>query len=419
MRHFLAAALAALFGGTVALAQTSPGADGPARGGTATGGEPLRLGVLVDRSSVFSGADGEGSILAVRMAVEDLGGQVLGRPVEVLTADHQNKPDIGSGIARAWVSQNNVSAILGGANSAVAFAVQDLARQSGRIYLNVNGTSSDLSDKACSPNSVYWGIDTYALAKTLGGYITRQGGRRWFFITSDYAFGHALQRDAEKAVRENGGTPVGAALHPFNNSDFAAQILRAQGTDADVVAFANSGDDFTNALKQAAEFGLAKDGRRLAGLLVFMTNLQALGPQAIQGLAFATPGEWTSTPRIEEWSRRYMARVPRNAPPVPGQMGMYGAARHYLRAVQAAGTADAAAVMAKMKEMPTDDFATVGARVRVDGRLMFPVHIAVTKPASEARFEYDYVREVATIPAEDAFRPLAESQCPLAAQAAR
>jgi branched-chain amino acid transport system substrate-binding protein len=374
--------------------------------------QPVRIGVLVDQSSVFSGADGGGSILAVQMAVEDFGGKVLGRPIEVVSADHQNKPDIGSGIVREWVTQQGVLAVAGGANSAVAFAAQDIARQADRIYLNVNGTSSDLSNTACSPNSVYWGIDTYALAKVMGTYITQQGHKSWFFVTSDYTFGHALQRDTEKAVEAAGGSTLGQALHPFNNADFASQLLQAQGSGAQVVAFANSGDDFTNAMKQAAEFGLTKK-QHMAGLLVFMTNLEALGLPASQGLQFATPGEWTATAAIEEWSRRFMARDGHHLPPVPGQMGMYGAVHHYLRAMQAVGSTDARAVMAQMKAMPTDDFATAGARVRVDGRLMYPVHVVEVKQPGESRFAYDYVKDVATVAAEQAFRPLAESQCPL------
>lgn len=373
---------------------------------------PIRIGAIVDQSSVFSGADGDGSILGARMAVEDFG-PVLGRPVELLTADHQNKPDIGAGIAREWFATRGVTAIAGGANSAVAFAIQDLARQQGHVFLNVNGTSSDLSDKACSPNSVYWGIDSYALAKVTGRYVTQHGGHSWFFVTSDYTFGHALQRDTEKAVRDAGGTVAGATMHPFNNPDFAGQILTAQAAPSDVVAFADSGDDFTNAMKAAASFGLAQSGRKLVGLLVFMTNLEALDPQESQGLSFATMGEWTSTPAILAWSRKFMARNAQHVPPVPGQMGMYGAVHHYLRAVQAAGTTDAAAVMAKMKSMPTDDFATAGGTIRADGRLMVPVHVNVIKSPDEVHFPFDLVKEVATIPAVDAFRPALESQCPL------
>ena len=374
--------------------------------------EPIRIGVLVDQSSVFSAADGDGSILAARMAIEDFG-PVHGRPVELLAADHQNKPDIGAGIARQWIAADGVAAIVGGANSAVAFAVQDLARQNNAAFLNVNGTSSDLSNKACSPHSIYWGIDSYALAKVTGTYVTQQGGHSWFFITADYTFGHALQRDTEQAVRATGGTVAGAITHPFNNTDFAGQILTAQSTPSDVVAFADSGDDFTNGIKTAASFGLAQSGRRMVGLLVFMTNLEALGANESAGLLFATPGEWTSTPAIEAWSRRYMERSPRHFPPAPGQMGMYGAVHHYLRAVQAAGTTDADKVVRTMKELPTDDFATAGSRFRADGRLMYPVHIDVVKPAGEIRFPFDLVKEISSIPADDAFRPVAQSECAL------
>ena len=361
---------------------------------------------------MFSGADGDGSILGARMAVEDFG-PVLGRPVELLSADHQNKPDIGAGIARQWFATQGVTAIAGGANSAVAFAVQDLARQRGAVYLNVNGTSSDLSDKACSPNSIYWGTDSYALAKVMGSYVTHNGGSSWFFVTADYTFGHALQRDTANAVRAAGGSVLGAVLHPFNNTDFAGQILTAQASPATVVAFADSGDDFTNAMKAASAFGLAGSDRTMVGLLVFMTNLEALGPKESAGLAFATPGEWTSTPAIMAWSRRFMERSPRHVPPVPGQMGMYGAVHHYLRAVQAAGTTDPAAVVAAMKATPTDDFATAGARIRADGRLMLPMHIVKVKPESEVRFPFDLVTEIGTVAPEDAFRPVAESQCAL------
>ena len=375
--------------------------------------EPVRIGVLVDQSSVFSAADGNGSILAARMAVEDFGGKVLGRPIEILPADHQNKADVGATIAREWIERDHVSAIAEGGNSSVAFAVQDIVRDRNAAFLNVNGTSSELSNKACTPKSVYWNIDTYALAKAIGTLVTKAGGKKWFFITADYTFGHALENDTTKMVKAAGGTVLGHATHPLNNTDFASQLLQAQKSGAQVVAFADSATDFSAAMKQAREFGLAAGGQKLVGLMVFMTDIDAMGLKTAQGLEFASLGEWDSSPATMAWSKKFMARYDRHMPPVPGHIGFYSVIRHYLEAVQATGTLDAKTVVAKMKEMPLDDFYAKGARFRADGRLLADVHIVRVKKPSEVKEPFDYFENVAVIKGADAYRPVSESQCPL------
>jgi branched-chain amino acid transport system substrate-binding protein len=378
--------------------------------------EPVRIGVLNDQSSVYSAADGSGSILAAKIAVEDFGGKVLGRPIEIVPADHQNKADIGATIAREWIERDHVSAIAEGGNSSVAFAVQEIVRDRDAAFLNVNGTSSELSNKACTPKSVYWGIDTFALAKSTGTLITKAGGDTWYFITADYTFGHTLENDTTKMVTAAGGKVLGAATHPLNNADFASQLLQAQKSGAKVIAFADAGTDFSAAMKQASEFGMTSGGQKLVGLMVFVTDIEAMGLKTAQGLQFASLGEWNSSPATMAWSRKFMARYDRHMPPVPGHIGFYSVIRHYLEAVQATGTLDAKTVVAQMKEMPLDDFYSNGARVRGDGRLMADVHVVSVKKSSAVTEPFDYFEDVAVIKGVDAFRPAAESQCSLLKQ---
>jgi branched-chain amino acid transport system substrate-binding protein len=372
--------------------------------------EPIRIGVLVDQSANY---DGAGLTLSVQMAVDALGGKVNGRPIEVISADHQNKPDVGIAIATKWLTEQNVQAIVGGANSAVGLAVQGITARYGRIYLNVQGISSDLSNSACTATATHWGIDTYALANAIGTYITEQGGKSWFFLTSDYTFGHALEHDTASAIEKAGGKVVGQAMHPFNNSDFAAQLLQAQASGSQVIGFANSGPDFTNALKQAHEFGLDQTKQQLVGLLILITNLEELPLEVSQGVRFASLVEWNSTPEIQAWSEKYMEKVPQHLPPVPGQMLAYAAVHHYLRAVQAVGATDAAPVMAKMRELKTDDVFTNGATIRADGRVIMPIRIMQVKTPAESKGPYDLAKQIGTLGADRAFRPLAESDCPL------
>ncbi|HEY4198934.1 MAG TPA: ABC transporter substrate-binding protein [Devosiaceae bacterium] len=371
--------------------------------------KPVRIGAIVDASADY---DGAGLVLSIQMAIDDFGGSVLGRPVELLSADHQNKPDIGAGIARKWIAENDVQAFVGGANSAVGAAVQGLAGQSNRTYLNVQGISSDLSDKACTRTATHWGIDTYALARAIGTFVTASGGKTWFFITADYTFGHALQRDTERAIKAAGGTVIGQTYHPFNNADFSAQILAAQSSGADVIGFANSGPDFTNSLKQAYEFGLNKRKQQLVGLLTLISNVNELGLDVAQGIRFASLAEWNMTPEIRTWSERYMKHVPRGLPPVPGQILAYSATRHFLRSAAAAGATDGLAVARKMRELAIDDAAARGGTIRVDGRVMLPVHIRQVKAPSEVKYPYDYSKELGSVPAANAFRPLSELDFP-------
>ncbi|WP_204623740.1 ABC transporter substrate-binding protein [Crenalkalicoccus roseus] len=378
---------------------------------TATG--PLRIGVLDDMSGLYADITGPGGVIAVRMAVEDFGGRVLDRHIEVVSGDHQNRADVGSGIARRWFDVEGVHMITGLGNSSVALSVQQLARERGRINIVSGAATTELTGRQCSPTGVHWTYDTYALARGTGTALLQEGGQRWFFLTADYAFGHALERDTAAVVLAGGGTVVGRARHPLNTADFSSFLLTAQGARADVIALANAGGDTINAVKQAAEFGLTRSGnRRLAALLMMVTDVRAIGLQTAQGLVFTESFYWDMDDATRAFSQRFFER--HGAMPTMLQAGMYGATLHYLRAVQAAGTADdAAAVMARMREMPINDFMTRDGRLREDGRVIRDVHLMQVKTPEESTGPWDLMRVVRTIPGDQAFRPLAESECPL------
>ena len=374
-------------------------------------GEAVKLGILNDQSSLYSDLTGSGSITAARFAVEDFGGEVLGKPIEVVAADHQNKPDVGSTIARRWIDEDGVTAIVDVPASSVAFAVQEVTRDAGIPFLISGAASSGLTGEACSPTSVHWTYDTYALAAGAARGVVQDGGKRWFFITQDNQFGHALEADISRFVEEAGGEVVGSIRHPLQTNDFSAYLLQAQAAEPDVVALANAGSDFTNALKQAAEFQLAQSGIRMVGTSVTINDIHSLGAETAQGLQFAAPFYWDMTDDTRAFSKRFEA--------VEGKMpnhihaGVYGVVKHYLEAVAKAGTTDGPSVVEAMKAMPVDDFFTAGGSIREDGRVLREFYLMSVKTPDESTGEWDLVNILATISPEDAALPLSESKCPL------
>jgi branched-chain amino acid transport system substrate-binding protein len=374
--------------------------------------QSVKLGVLNDQTGLYADLTGMGSVRAARMAVEDFGGKALGRPIEVIFADHQNKPDLGSSIARQWIENDNVNVILDIPNSAVGLAVREVTRTRNAVDINTGAATSDLTGKFCSPHGVHWTFDTYGLAAVTGRALVKQGGNTWFFITADYAFGHALERDTASFVESGGGKVLGAVRHPLNTADFSSFLLQAQASKAQIVALANGGGDTINAIKQAAEFGLAKTGaQRVAALLLQFTDVHALGLEVAQGLTATETFVWDLDDQTRAWTKRFLA-LNGGKPPSMIHAGTYGATLHYLKAVAAAGTTDATAVVAKMKEIPIDDFYTRGS-VREDGRVLRPYYLLRVKTPTESKYPFDYMNVLTTVPAEEAARPLTESACPM------
>lgn len=374
--------------------------------------QPVKIGVLNDQTGLYADLTGMGSVYAARMAVEDYGGKVLGRPVEVVFADHQNKPDIGSSIARRWIENEGVNMITDIPNSAVGLAVREVTRIRDAVDINTGAATSDLSGKACSPHGIHWSFDTYGLAAVTGRALVKQGGDTWFFITADYAFGHALERDTAKFVEAGGGKVLGAVRHPLNTADFSSFLLQAQASKAKIIALANAGGDSINAIKQAAEFGLGRtEAQRVATLLLQFPDVHALGLEVAQNLTATETFFWDMNDETRAWTKRLIKLNGGKAPSMI-HAGTYGATLHYLKAVAAAGTTDATAVVAKMKEIPIDDFYTKGS-VREDGRVMRPYYLLRVKTPAESKYKFDYEKLLATVPAEEAARPLSESACPM------
>ena len=336
---------------------------------------------------------------------------MLGRPVEVLSGDHQNKPDQAISIAREWIDNQGVTLLADGASSAAALAIQQVAREKNRIFVATGAGTSDLTGKDCSPVGFHFSYDTYALANVTGGTITRQGGATWFFITADYAFGTALQRDATRFIEQAGGKVLGAVRHPIATTDYSSYLLQAQSSGAKVVALANAGADTQNALKQAAEFGLGRAGQQLSALLVFITDVLAVGLPVAQGLQLTTSFYWDRTPETRAWSQRFMKR--KDAPPTMIQASTYTGVRHYLRAVQDGGTLDAAAVAAQMRKTPVTDMNNRDVAIRADGRVMVDMYLMRVKTPAESTRRFDVYKPIATVPGAEAFRPLNEGGCPL------
>lgn len=372
----------------------------------------VKLGVLNDRSGLYADLTGEGSVVAARLAVADFKAAEKGIKVEIVSADHQNKPDVGSTIARTWYDQDGVDVILDTPTSSVALAVNQITREKNKIFINSGAASSDLTGKACSPNTVHWTYDTVALANGTGGAMVKAGGDSWFFLTADYAFGHALERDTAAIVTKNGGKVLGVVRTPFPGTDFSSFLLQAQASKAKVIGLANAGGDTINSIKQAGEFGITQGGQKLAGLLVFITDVHALGLQTAQGLVLTESFYWDTNDQTRAWSERF-AKAHNGNKPTMIQAGVYAGVLHYLKAVEAAKSKDSAAVMAKMKEMTTDDPLFGKGSIRADGRKMHDMFLFEVKKPAESKGPWDYYKQVAVLPAEQAFRPLAESECPL------
>ena len=395
----MVAALALAFAGGVAQAQISGGV--------------VKIGVINDMSGLYADIGGPGSVVAAKMAVEDFQKtSKAGLKVEIVSADHQNKPDVGSTIARQWYDVDGVDAIADSPTSSVALAINQITRDKGKAFLVTGAATADLTGKACSPNTVHWLYDTWMLANGTGSAIVKTGGDSWFFLTADYAFGHALERDTEAVVLKSGGKVLGKVRHPLATQDFSSFLLQAQASKAKVIGLANAGGDTINSIKQAAEFGIVKGGQSLAGLLVFLTDVHGLGLQTAQGLTVTETFYWDLNDRTRAWSRRF---VPQNNGKYPSMdhAGVYSVVLHYLKAIEAAKTDDGSKVIAKMKEMPTDDPLFGKGTVRADGRKLHPAYLFEVKKPSESKGPYDYYKLRATIPADQAFRPLAEGGCPL------
>jgi branched-chain amino acid transport system substrate-binding protein len=375
----------------------------------------VKIGNLNDMSSLYADLGGPGSTIAAQMAVEDSGLTGKGWTIAIIGGDHQNKPDIGGNLARQWFDVDNVDVIVDTPNSGVALAVSQVTKDKNRLFLNSGAATSDLTGKACSPNTIHWTYDTYALANSTGKSIVKGGGDTWFFLTADYAFGQALERDTEAVVTANGGKVVGRVRHPLNSADFSSFLLQAQASQAKVIGLANAGGDTTNAIKQAHEFGLTTSGQSLAALLLFISDVHALGLDVAQGLTFTESFYWDMNDETRAFSERFAKRMKNGAKPTMVQAGTYAAVRHYLKALEALGgnPHDGAKVAAKMKELPTDDPLFGKGIIRADGRKIHPVYLFEVKKPSESKGPWDYYKLKATIPAEQAFRPLAESACPL------
>jgi branched-chain amino acid transport system substrate-binding protein len=372
----------------------------------------VRIGVLTDMSGQFSHESGEGAVTAVKMAVEDFGGTVLGKPIEVLSADHQNKPDIASSVARKWYDVEKVDMITNLINSSVALGVSQIAKEKDRIAI-INGSgSSRLTNDACTPNSIHYAYDTYSLARGTGAALMKAGRTSWYFLTADYAFGHALEADTSAVVKAMGGQVVGSTRYPPDALDQSSFLLKAQSSQAKVVALAGSGTVFVNSVKSAHEFGIDAGGQTLAGLLVWITDIKSLGLETAQGLVLTNAFYWDRDDETRAWSKRFFERMKRM--PHMGDAGDYSSTIHYLKAIQAAGTDDTQAVMAKMREMPVNDFFAKDGRIRVDGRMVHDMYVYEVKKPSESKGDWDYYKLRDVIPGNDAFRPLSESACPLA-----
>jgi branched-chain amino acid transport system substrate-binding protein len=381
--------------------------------GAAPAQTSVKIGVLSDMSSLYADLAGQGSVVAARMAVEDFGAAQKGLKVEIVSADHQNKPDVGSNIVRQWIDVDKVDVIVDVPTSSVALAVNDVVREKNKVFLVSGAATSDLTGPKCSPNTVHWTYDTWALANGTGKAIVKTGGTTWFFITADYAFGHALERDTAAVVEANGGKVLGRVRVPLNTSDFSSFLLQAQGSKAKIIGLANAGGDTVNSIKQAAEFGIVSGGQNLAGLLVFITDVHALGLQTAQGLIMTEAFYWDRNEASRAFAKRFAPQYKGNMPTMV-QAGVYSAVLHYLKAVEALkGDADGKAVVAKMKEIPTDDPLFGKGTIRADGRKIHDMYLFEVKKPAESKGPWDYYKLRATIPAAEAFRPLKDGNCPL------
>jgi branched-chain amino acid transport system substrate-binding protein len=373
----------------------------------------IKIGVMNDMSGTYADLTGPGSVVAAQMAVEDFGAAAKGLKVEVVGADHQNKPDIGSNVVRTWIDVDKVDVIVDVPTSSVALAVNEIVREKNKVFLISGAAASNLTGDKCSPNTVHWTYDTWALANGTGNAIVKTGGKNWFFLTADYAFGHALERDTAAVVEKNGGKVVGKVRHPFPATDFSSFLLQAQASKAQIIGLANAGADTTNAIKQASEFGIVKGGQNLAALLIFISDVKALGLPTAQGLVFTEAWYWDLNDANRDFAKRF---APRNKGIHPSMIhaGVYSAVTHYLKAVTALKSdADGKAVVAEMKKTPTDDKLFGKGTIRADGRKIHPMYLFEVKKPEESKGPWDLYKLRATIPAEEAFRPISEGKCPL------
>lgn len=398
MRYLCIAALGALMLATPAVAQSTSA--------------PLRIGVLNDQSGIYADLSGQGSVIAARMAVEDFGGKVLERPIEIIFADHQNKPDVGSALASRWYDTENVAAIVDVPVSSVALAVQEVARERKKIVLFSAAGSSDLTGKACSPMGTQWSFDSIALAKGTASAVTKSGGNTWFFLTANYAFGTAMEADARRFIAEAGGQVLGSVRHPQGTTDFSSFLLQAQSSKAKVIGLANAGNDTINALKGASEFGIVAGGQKLAAMLTFLSDVHSLGLKTAQGLQLTESFYWDLNDSTRAWSKRFGERMSGRMPTMV-HAGVYSAVTHYLKAIKAAGTDNSEKVAEQMRLLKVSDAILPDATVRQDGRVLRPFYLFEVKKPEESKGPYDYYKLVREIPANEAVRPLNEGNCPL------
>ncbi len=373
-------------------------------------GDAVKIGVLTDMSGVYSDLGGQGSVTAAQMAIADFGGKVLGKPIELVYADHQNKADVGANKVREWYDTQGVDMVTDVLNSAVALAVAKVSAEKKRIMINAGAASTRLTNEDCTPYTVHYVYDTYALANGPAKPIVKSGGDTWFFLTADYAFGHSLEKDTSEAVKAAGGKVVGAVRHPLNASDFSSFLLQAQASKAKIIGLANAGGDTINSIKAANEFGITKN-QTLVGLLTTIVDIHALGLPTTQGMMFTEGYYWDLNDDTRKWSRRYFDKMKKM--PSMLQAGVYSAVTTYLKAVQAAGTDDADAVMKKLKEQPINDFFAKGGKIREDGRMVHDMYLVQVKKPAESKYPWDYYHVKAVIPGNEAFQPLALSRCPL------
>ena len=375
----------------------------------------VKIGVLSDQSGLYADLGGPGSTLAAQMAIEDSRLKAKGWTIDLISGDHQNKPDIGTTIARQWFDVDKVDTIVDVPNSGVALAVNNVVKEKNGVYINSGAATSDLTNAQCTPNTVHWTYDTYMLAHSTGQALVKAGGDTWFFLTADYAFGAALERDTTAVITANGGKVLGSVKHPLNTADFSSFLLQAQASKAKIIGLANAGGDTTNSIKQAAEFGIVKGGQKLAALLLFLTDVKAIGLETAQGLNFTETFYWDLNDKTRAFSKRFSERMKNGAMPTMVQAGVYAGLLHYFKALEALGgnPHDGAKVVAKMKEIPTDDPLFGKGPLRIDGRRIIPAYLFEVKKPEESKYPWDYYKLIATISPEDAAKPLEASDCPL------
>lgn len=381
-----------------------------AQDGATISGDRVTIGVLGDMSGVYSDVAGPGMSVAAQMAISDFGGSVLGKPIEMVSANHQNKPDVGSAIARRWIDQDGVDMITGMENSAVGLAVQRLGTDKKVITLNTGAGSTEFTEGACSPYGIHYTYDVYATGAATATAIVKEGGKRWFFITADYAFGHSVRDNTSAVVEKLGGDVVGGVDAPLGTNDFSSYLLQASGSGADVIGLANAGNDAINAIKQANEFGIVQQGQKLAGLLIYIADVKSLGLDTAQGLQFTTAFYWDRNAATREWSQRFQAK--HGAMPTMIHAGTYSAVTQYLNAVKAAGSDDTEAVRHQLGEMPVDDFFAQNGHIEANGLMYHDMYLVKVKTPKESSGEWDLMNILRTIPAENAFIPLSKSVCP-------